>query len=198
MEIRTSLAAAALTSAAMVAGAGVASAAVSIGVGPTPTAAFMNPTATATTGAVYENVVGSVPGLRTSPWVGSAVDPDEADSYYTSVSGGASATYSFGGNRTALSFLWGTPDTYNDLEITLAGGTGTASLSGSDLAAANGDSDETVFVTISGITFDEVTFSSGSNAFEYANLAAVPLPAAGLVMLTALGGAAAAYRRRKA
>ena len=53
-------------------------------------------------------------------------------------------------------------------------------------------------MTISGITFDEVTFSSGSNAFEYANLAAVPLPAAGLVMLIALGGAAAAYRRRKA
>lgn len=44
--------------------------------------------------------------------------------------------------------------------------------------------------------FDKVTFESGRPAFEFA-LAPVPVPAAGLLLLTALGGIAA-LRRRKA
>lgn len=45
-------------------------------------------------------------------------------------------------------------------------------------------------------TFDRVTFQSGRPAFEFA-LAPVPVPAAGLMLLTALGGFAM-LRRRKA
>ena len=44
--------------------------------------------------------------------------------------------------------------------------------------------------------FDSVKFSSTGNSFEFA-LAPVPLPAAGLLLLTALGGMKVMSRRRK-
>ena len=56
-----------------------------------------------------------------------------------------------------------------------------------------------VFTQVTDVTFDRLVFSAGKPALEYANLtiAAVPLPAGGLLLLAALGGVAA-LRRRKA
>jgi hypothetical protein len=55
-------------------------------------------------------------------------------------------------------------------------------------------------VTISDILFDRVVFRSTRNAFEFANVtttAAVPLPAAGLLLMGALAGLRPVSRRRQ-
>lgn len=164
--------------------------------GPIPGAAIANPLATATTGTVFENVVGSEDGVRRSPWQGSSVDENALDSFYTSVSGGGSATYNFGGTRTSISFLWGSPDGYNDLDIDLIGGGSTVTINGADVQGpvAIGQ----IFVKISDVSFDEVVFRSGQNAFEYANVsAAVPIPAALPLFATALLGLGLIGRRRR-
>lgn len=168
--------------------------AVTIVLGPKPTTSDPNPAATATTGTVFENVTGSIGGLRRTPWEGTAL---AATGLYTSVSRGGSATYDFGSARSALSFLWGSPDTYNNLVIELSGGGGSTTINGAAVqppvaVGAN-------FVTISGIgMFDTVTFKSGGNAFEYANVAAVPLPAAGLLLVGGLGALGLMGRRKVA
>ena len=138
-----------------------------------------NPEATTVSGAVYENVAGSVSGLRRSPYDTSAALRDTA--LYTSVSGSATAEYEFGSSRSLLSLLWGSPDQYNVLEFFLGdvlqgtvGGAQVASQTGVPAGRGYG------FVTVTGLKFDSVKFSNNprSNAFEFAGLSAVPLPGA--------------------
>src|SRR5262245_52778516 len=82
---------------------------------PTYVAGAGNPVATSTTGIVFENVTGSVLNTRLSPFdlagPPASPGPTSATDKYTSVSGGASATYlatQFVGGATSLgiSFLW--------------------------------------------------------------------------------------------
>ena len=126
-------------------------------------------------------------------------DPPDATAPYNSVSSGATATYHFG-PRSSLSLLWGSPDDYNHIDFFLGG---------SLLDTVSGDNPMIVppgvaglgfvNVTITGIKFDKIVLRSvGSDAFEYANLSAIPLPAAAWMMLSALAGLGFVARRKKA
>ncbi|MEX0281231.1 MAG: VPLPA-CTERM sorting domain-containing protein [Arenibacterium sp.] len=188
----------ALAAAVLAIGFSAPASAATVTFGPFPDAAQMNPTADSTTGTVFENVVGSISGVRRSPWQGSAIDENDSTSYYTSVSGNSSASYDFGMSMREISFLWGSPDNYNDLDIILTGAGGTVTINGTQAQGPVAIGAQ--YVTISDVgLFDSVTFRSGRNAFEFANLetAQVPVPAALPLLVGALGGLGFAARRRK-
>ncbi|MEO0978547.1 MAG: VPLPA-CTERM sorting domain-containing protein [Pseudomonadota bacterium] len=103
----------------------------------------------------------------------------------------------FDGVQNSLSFLWGSPDTYNDLIFYLAGAV-VGEFEGSPITGS--PSAGSVFVTYSGL-FDEVWFKSDpNNAFEFASVTAtpVPLPAAGWLLLAGIGGLVVMRRKRSA
>jgi hypothetical protein len=106
-----------------------------------------------------------------------------------------------------LSFLWGSIDTYNTLEVLGEGGAVLASFAGLQVwDPANGDQGSTatnrlVRLTFSGDSQAAVTglrFNSTGNAFEFDNLAvaAVPEPATWAMMIGGFGLIGFASRRR--
>lgn len=107
---------------------------------------------------------------------------------------------SFSGVQRSLSLLWGSFDTGNLIEFVL-NGTVVGSVAGNQLGVTVGNPGRgAALVNLSGILFDELRFSSTSGGFEYANLAAapipLPLPVAGLA--AALGMLGLVRRRRTA
>ncbi len=151
---------------------------------------------TSITGTVDVNVTGTVSGTRKDPWAATAFADTGA---YTSVRAGSSASYTFGNLKKSIDLLWGTPDSYNFIEFYLAGVL-VDSIGGADTGITDfADQTTNQFVTVaSAFDFDSVTYrSTTANAFEFATVSPVPVPAAGLLLLGALGGIAA-LRRRKA
>ena len=159
-------------------------------------------------GTFFEPAVvsGSESGEYRSPFEGS----DYADAEFFTVGSPApnSANFAelgFNTARTVLSLLWGSIDTYNGL-IFFNGDEVAAIVGGQDVLEAGADPEGlgAVFVSISGIgKFTSVGFFSDYGqqgsvqpAFEFSNVAAVPLPAGGVLLLTALGGLAIARRRK--
>lgn len=176
-----------------------------------PTAATPNPLATSISGAgaeMAENVIGSAP-FRTSPWAASnsTLDPDDAGALYSALFNGSgaktgvTALFDFGDSFNRLSLVWGTPSGFNSLKL-LLGGIETFAMTGADAAALSmlHGGGKSVLVTISGVTFDSMEIGADHRALEFANLrtAVVPVPAAGLLLVTALGGLALARRRKAA
>ncbi|WP_025897495.1 Npun_F0296 family exosortase-dependent surface protein [Sneathiella glossodoripedis] len=165
-----------------------------------PIAALPVLTASATSGTVYQNVTGSVGGLRRSPW--DTVSGLES-SAYTSVSAGSWASYVFQTAMNTLTFMWGSVDLYNSIEFYNDGVLLNESIVGQDAinAGAVRGSDFVIATILTNGMFDEIRFLSGRNAFEYANVevSAVPLPAAlplygaGMALLGLLG-----WRKRRA
>lgn len=164
---------------------------------------FANPAFTTADPGVVENVNTSIGGTRLSPWTGSTVN---SGGLFSSVPGGNTATYQFTQVQKALSFIWGSPDTYNTLTLTLGGDlvaqvipggtpTGPGVSGNAPLAPQSG----AWLFTADNTRFDGVSFFSGANAFEIANFQTtpIPLPAAGWLLLTALGGVGLMSRRRK-
>ena len=62
-------------------------------------------------------VTGSAPNVNLSPYDGSI----HAGEAYNSVEAGGFAKYIFSGTQYLLSFVWGSPDTYNSIEFYLGG-----------------------------------------------------------------------------
>ena len=154
------------------------------------TGSFYAPAATSSSAppAFTQGQVGSVPNYTTSPFGDNTTPYDVVHANSFADFGG-----SFGSGSGTFSFLWGTPDSYNTIaffsgatEIGFATGLGNGS--GSFIATLNGLP-----------TFTSVRLTSSQEAFEFAAVSAVPLPA-GLPMfggaLLALGGLALVRRSR--
>lgn len=114
------------------------------------------------------------------------------------------ATLTLDGTKSIFSILWGSIDTYNAIQFWRDGAL-VDTVDGNDVFAAGGlpAASGAAFVKITGLAFDEVRFFSNypgggtdTPAFEFSNVvAAVPLPAGGLLLLGALGGLAVLRRR---
>lgn len=149
----------------------------------------------------YDNVSGDqfVGGVRV------ARDPFEdtalAGSVYSSVSRGQAATFDIPIGASAISFIWGSPDAHNTLEL-FNMGVSVFSITGSAVAALASapTAVRAVVVSISDVVFDSYVKSSALNAFEFANTTTtpIPLPAAGWMLISALAGMGFISRRRKA
>ena len=143
-----------------------------------PADVFTPPT---TSTGTYVGVTGSVTNVYASPF-GDTTSP------YVAVEGGGSAFYNIAGS--ALSFVFGTPDSYNTISFLNASGVfDTFTTAGTNLSNLNN-----YFVTITPTgAFTGVEFSSSVNALEFSNVSAVPLPAAApmfgaaLLVLAGLG-----------
>lgn len=153
---------------------------------------------TSMSGNVTESISGSVTNVRLAPLTLTNTDP------YSVISTGGSATISFSEGVTAFSFLWGSPDTYNFLDIATNDGA-PVTFSGADLGvlsnpdfAANGNNANSRLFTIGtngGTLINSITFRSHGIAFEVA--AAIPEPGTYALMLAGLAAVGFVVRRRK-
>jgi hypothetical protein len=130
---------------------------------------------------------------------GGVTPTDWQDIPYWSVGPTPNATQTadlkFGGDRTFFSLLWGSIDDYNLLEF-FRGGSSVGSVPYTDLVGPGTPRLGASFVTVTDLVFDEVKFSSNTNAFEFANVVATPLPASLLLFLSGVGGLGFLSRRR--
>jgi hypothetical protein len=140
-----------------------------------------------------DNAIGSLTNVYRTPWDDLA--PYDTTLRYTSVRNGT-AGYNMTG--TSLSLFWGSVDTYNTLTFYTqanAGGTGVA-FNTSLLGSPTGSGHHLVTI-LTDFTFKSVTLFSSQAAFEFAQLAATPLPAALPLFATGLGLMGWFARRRK-
>ncbi len=145
-------------------------------------------------------------GSQTNDW---ATPPGDT-SYYYSVGPSTSTpgTATFASPLSYFGFYWGSPDTYNNLEL-LSGTSVLKSWTGTQLASLmsvsnNGNQSVGVFVNIladnAAEYFDAVRFTSTTNAFEtdnHATIAAIPEPETYALMGLGLGLLGFVARRRK-
>ncbi len=153
--------------------------------GATPAIDFAAPSFTTSTPALAMEVTGSVPNFYLQPMGSSGT--------YLEVATGGSATIDLGG-ATSFSFLWGSPDASNMINIDGVNFTGSGLLG----ATANSSNANTQWVTVTDETgMTSFTITTGQIAFEMAVAAPVPEPETYALMLAGLGAMAFVARRRK-
>ncbi len=157
--------------------------------GATPAIDFAAPSFTTPDGALAYETTGSVPNLSLQPLGSSGT--------YLAVSTGGSATIDLGG-VTSFSFLWGSPDATNMINIDGANFSGFGLLG----ATANSNNANTQWVTVTAAEGDldglnSFTITTNQIAFEMAVAAPVPEPETYALMLAGLGAMAFVARRRK-
>jgi len=101
-----------------------------------------------------------------------------------------------------LSLYWGTPDSFNAIDLLDAAGNSIYSITGADVAGLSGMTSGLVSLT-SSQSFYGAKFSSSSSAFELDNIgfsntsaSAVPEPASWAMMMIGFGAMGYAMRRR--
>lgn len=168
--------------------------------GPTPLENFDGATAPRWNRAIF---TGSSSGVRAQPFGSTggyaSVGPSDGTPGVFDLTG-------LGPLRT-ISFIWGSVDSYNTLEILGAGGAVLATIVGNQIYnPANGNQSDPntnplVTLTIGDDIYGQVTglrFNSTQNAFEFDNLAvAVPEPTTWAMMIGGFGLLGAAVRRSR-
>jgi hypothetical protein len=119
---------------------------------------------------------------------------------------GTTATLNFASGYNYVSFLWGSPDTYNTLTVTSSlGDVQTFSAAGLGFAVTNGNQAFSQYVQFSTLTAGEyissLTFTNipSVDAFEAANFRVTGVPEASTwaMMLLGVGAVGGAMRRRR-
>jgi hypothetical protein len=121
---------------------------------------------------------------------------------------GATATLTFvSGGVDYISFLWGSPDTYNLLTVNSTAGSKTFTTGTLGFAVSNGDQSVSQYVQFSALAGSKITSLAFTNmpardAFESANFSvtmtpAVPEPETYALLLAGLGAAGFVARRRR-
>ena len=166
-------------------------------------------TPVSSSGNFLQNVTGSVPDVRLSPYAFNTDGLQDTGEYSVLGAGGGpsfgAATFNI--NAPAAELLWGSPDPFN--RVTLFSGPNGA---GTILNAFNGSSLACFSSTCGGTGFDLVTFTDPSGnigsmtltnaantapAFEFGGPTAVPLPPALYMFGSVLGGAFWMSRRKR-
>lgn len=121
--------------------------------------------------------------------------------------GGGDAVLTLAPGTTAVSFLWGSPDTYNSFSVgtSLSGFlpyTGAAMALAAGGFPTGGSQSQANYVTLTGTAGDYITSiafkSPGTNAIEISNVTVVPEPEAYGMALAAIGVIGFMLRRRRA
>ena len=119
----------------------------------------------------------------------------------TNNGGGVTATLNLPSGIGRVSFLWGSPDTYNSLIVNTDAGskTFTAAALGIDPNSATNAASYVNFAVSGGAkAITSLTFVSSTNAFEFSNVAAVPEPGTYAMLLSGLMAVGFVVRRRRA
>lgn len=120
-------------------------------------------------------------------------------STWLSVTGHGTASLALGAGTTAVSFLWGTPDSSNSVKINTNAGSQTfsgGSLKLDPYSTYNSARYVTFAVTGGATSIRSIEFINTSGAFEISNVTAVPEPGTYAMLLSGLAAVGFVARRR--